>query len=108
MPSSAEGYVCNGVGIQYGTDGAGSAVLIAENPTGESSGGQPIVESTKDDGHTLEGKVGDTVIYTVTLDPVTGKYTFNLTGEIDGDSSTLQFKFRSLTPTATARTAASR
>jgi T1SS-143 domain-containing protein len=83
--STACGYLCGENGIQYGADGPGSVALVAGNPTGLTYGEAAIVESVSQDGKTLSGKVGETVIYTVTINAETGKYEFTLLKPIDGN-----------------------
>ncbi|TPJ15502.1 type I secretion C-terminal target domain-containing protein, partial [Mesorhizobium sp. B2-7-2] len=72
------------VSNNYGADGAGTVRFAVSDgaDSGLTSGGQAITYHLVD-GQTLEGVVGNTIVFTVTLDPSQSTYSVNMSGTVD-------------------------
>ncbi|GIK99904.1 MAG: hypothetical protein BroJett029_41130 [Alphaproteobacteria bacterium] len=83
------------IGVDFGSDGPGDVSGISLT-TPLTSGGVGIVPTFDPNTSTLTGKAGAETIFTLTIDPATGEYTFDLLGAIDHDggaSKALGFGF---------------
>lgn len=83
------------IGVDFGFDGPGDVSGISLT-TPLTSGGVGIVPTFDPNTSTLTGKAGAETIFTLTIDPATGEYTFDLLGAIDHDggaSKALGFGF---------------
>ncbi|WP_204248272.1 DUF5801 repeats-in-toxin domain-containing protein [Kiloniella spongiae] len=77
--------VTGDIGIDFGADGSGATVsfdIAAYEALGLTSGGNTPLEFTAS-GNSLIARVGAKDIFTLTIDPTTGKYTFTLKGPLD-------------------------
>jgi T1SS-143 domain-containing protein len=84
-------------GINFGADGPGDISSIT-GPAGLFSGGDPVTYSFNPATNTLTGSAGGSPVFTVTLNPETGQYTFTLSGPLDqapggGDEQALSLNF---------------
>lgn len=74
--------VTNTISADFGTDGPGRYEFTGTGPTDLTSDGEAVNVTLN--GNTYTGTTaGGEAIFTLTLDPVTGQYTFNLTGVLD-------------------------
>lgn len=73
--------VSNTLSANFGNDAPGSYAFTGTAPTGLTSDGAPVTVTLS--GNTYTGVSGGDTIFTLTLNPTTGAYTFNLTGVLD-------------------------
>ncbi len=73
--------------FSFGQDGAGS-VKLSSVPTGLTSGGQPVTVTLSADGLTATGTAGGATVFTLTVNPATGAYSFTQTGALDHPDGT--------------------
>ncbi|KQZ31654.1 hypothetical protein ASD50_15475 [Mesorhizobium sp. Root552] len=79
----------SGAITSYGADGPGTVRFdpdLHNQPSGLTSGGQPIVYTLAGDGHTLIGHAGSTTgptVFTLTLNPANGTYSVDMDGIVD-------------------------
>lgn len=71
----------------FGPDGAGD-VKFTSGPTGLTSHGVAVVSSVSADGLTVTGMAGSVVVYTATVNPATGAYTFTQLAALDHPDAT--------------------
>lgn len=83
----------------FGPDGAGG-VKFTDGPTGLTSHGEPVISTVSADGLTVTGMAGAVVVYTLTVDPASGEYTFTQLAALDhpdaadaNDALNLAFSF---------------
>ncbi|WP_218044970.1 DUF5801 repeats-in-toxin domain-containing protein [Kiloniella majae] len=77
--------VTGNLGVDFSADGSGTAVsfdIAAYEALGLTSGGNTVLSYTAS-GNTLIARVGAKNIFTLTIDPATGKYIFTLKGPLD-------------------------
>ncbi len=70
------------IGVDFGSDGPGDVTSIT-GPGGLTSDGVAITYSFNGATNTLTASAGATPIFTVSIDPATGQYSFTLEGRID-------------------------
>lgn len=70
------------VSFVFGQDGVGQVTLLS-GPTGLHSAGVEVVNTVSVDGLTITGMAGGEAVYTITLDPVTGGYSFAQLAQLD-------------------------
>lgn len=73
--------VTNTLTANFGSDTPGSFAFTGTGPTGLTSNGAAVDVALV--GNTYTGSVGGETIFTLTLNPTSGQYTFNLTGVLD-------------------------
>jgi len=88
------------LGLDFGPGGTGDVTFAPEldgHVSGQTSGGASIVYQLSPDGHTLTGVAGGETVFTVTLDPVAGTYSFDLERPLDhngdGDEESIPLSF---------------
>lgn len=78
--------VSNTLSANFGSDTPGTYAFTGAAPAGLTSNGQAV--SVTLSGDTYTGAVGGNTIFTLTLNPTTGVYTFNLVGVLDHPDAT--------------------
>ncbi len=73
--------VTNTLTANFGSDAPGSFGFTGTGPSGLTSNGVPVVVTLS--GNTYTAVAGGDPIFTLSLNPATGTYTFNLTGVLD-------------------------
>ncbi|AGH96938.1 T1SS-143 repeat domain-containing protein [Micavibrio aeruginosavorus] len=73
--------VTNTLTANFGSDAPGSFGFAGAAPSGLTSNGVPVVVTLS--GNTYTATAGGDPIFTLSLNPATGTYTFNLTGVLD-------------------------
>ncbi|AEP08454.1 T1SS-143 repeat domain-containing protein [Micavibrio aeruginosavorus] len=73
--------VSNTLTANFGSDAPGSFGFTGTGPSGLTSNGVPVVVTLS--GNTYTAVAGGDPIFTLSLNPATGTYTFNLTGVLD-------------------------
>ncbi len=69
----------------YGADGPGNIAIINANLPAITVDGVPVVVTVSGDGHTATGAIGGETIFTLTVDPATKTYKFEIFSPIDND-----------------------
>jgi T1SS-143 domain-containing protein len=85
------------IGINFGADGPGDVSTIS-GPVGLTSGGDPVTYSFDAATNTLTGSAGGNPVFTLSINPQTGQYSFTLAGPLDhppsgGDEQALNLNF---------------